>query len=116
MKGRLAERVHVLRDRLWAAKLAGRVVKEDKDYGYHFRSNEQAADLAAQVVDDWLQEHTIRRPEVDLDAILLVERIATALRDAETEWRRHEVVDRDDYADKFIYQAEAVIEELEGHS
>lgn len=106
-----------LRERLRSAKLAGTVekVREDEDYAYHFRTNEQAADVAAEIVDDWLKAHTIRKPEIAVDDILLVERIATALRDAETEWRRHDVVDRDDYADKFIYQAEAVIEELETH-
>src|SRR4051812_38953758 len=107
MKARLTERLHVLRERLRSAKLAGtgkhEFVGGDGDYSYRFRSNEQAADLATRVVDEWLQGHTIRKLDVDLDDVLLIERIAGALRDAETEWRHHEVVDRDDYADKFIY-------------
>lgn len=114
MKVRLTARVQILRERLRLAKLAGTVLKgEDEGFAYRFRSNEQAADLAAEVVEEWLQEHTIRKPDTNLDDILLIERIAGALFEAEGEWRQHTVENRDDYANKFVYQAEAVIEELE---
>lgn len=43
-----------LRVRFNAAKLAGRRVADDTIYTYAFRSNEQAADLAVEVVVRWL--------------------------------------------------------------
>lgn len=110
----LSERLHVLSERFRLAKLSGSTdVGEQGVYCYRFRSNGQAADLATTVVAEWLREHTVRKLDADLDSVLFIERIATALRDAESEWRNHEVADRDDYANKFIYQAESVIEELE---
>lgn len=45
-----------LRDRLEAAKLAGRKYDSGERIGYHFRTNEIAADVAIDVVAKYLRE------------------------------------------------------------